>query len=284
MVASRSGCSSTIRREQGAVGDVALVEDPVADEGQRPGEQRVEDDRRVPGLLERLGGGRADVAGAAGDENLHAARVPAGRVTATAARRTGTIASMPTALITGITGQDGLYLAELLLAKGYDVHGVIRGQNNPKRDLVERLLPDVRLHNGDLTDMSQPDPGPARLRPRRGLQPRRRLVRRLLLGERGPHHRRDRQGRAHHARGGPAARRRRPRRIRFYQASSSEMFGKVQEVAAARAHPAVAALAVRREQGLRAPHDHQLPRVLRHARLVGDPVQPRVAAPRRRSS
>ena len=61
---------------------------------------------------------------------------------------------MPTALITGITGQDGLYLAELLLAKGYEVHGVIRGQNNPKRDLVQRLLPDVTLHNGDLTDMS----------------------------------------------------------------------------------------------------------------------------------
>ncbi len=61
---------------------------------------------------------------------------------------------MPTALITGITGQDGLYLAELLLTKGYDVHGVIRGQNNPKRDLVHQLLPDVTLHNGDLTDMS----------------------------------------------------------------------------------------------------------------------------------
>jgi GDPmannose 4,6-dehydratase len=61
---------------------------------------------------------------------------------------------MPTALITGITGQDGLYLAELLLAKGYDVHGLIRGQNNPKRDLVERLLPEVTLHHGDLTDMS----------------------------------------------------------------------------------------------------------------------------------
>jgi GDPmannose 4,6-dehydratase len=61
---------------------------------------------------------------------------------------------MPTALITGITGQDGLYLAELLLTKGYDVHGVIRGQNNPKRDLVHELLPDVSLHNGDLTDMS----------------------------------------------------------------------------------------------------------------------------------
>lgn len=61
---------------------------------------------------------------------------------------------MPTALITGITGQDGLYLSELLLSKGYDVHGVIRGQNNPRRQLVERLVPDVTLHNGDLTDLS----------------------------------------------------------------------------------------------------------------------------------
>ena len=61
---------------------------------------------------------------------------------------------MPSALITGITGQDGLYLAELLVAKGYEVHGLIRGQNNPRRDLVEGLLPDVRLHNGDLTDLS----------------------------------------------------------------------------------------------------------------------------------
>ena len=44
---------------------------------------------------------------------------------------------MPRALITGITGQDGLYLAELLLAKGYEVYGLIRGQNNPKYALVE---------------------------------------------------------------------------------------------------------------------------------------------------
>ncbi len=61
---------------------------------------------------------------------------------------------MPSALITGITGQDGLYLAELLLEKGYDVHGLIRGQNNPRRELVTKLVPDVRLHNGDLTDLS----------------------------------------------------------------------------------------------------------------------------------
>ena len=61
---------------------------------------------------------------------------------------------MPRALITGITGQDGLYLAELLLAKGYDVFGLIRGQNNPKREMVEATLPGVTLLTGDLTDFS----------------------------------------------------------------------------------------------------------------------------------
>ncbi len=61
---------------------------------------------------------------------------------------------MPRALITGITGQDGQYLAELLCAKGYDVFGLIRGQCNPKRGLVERTLPAVQLLEGDLNDMS----------------------------------------------------------------------------------------------------------------------------------
>lgn len=61
---------------------------------------------------------------------------------------------MNTALITGITGQDGLYLAELLLSKGYEVHGIIRGQNNPKLETVQELLPEVNLHAGDLTDLS----------------------------------------------------------------------------------------------------------------------------------
>ena len=61
---------------------------------------------------------------------------------------------MPTALITGITGQDGLYLAELLLGKGYEVYGLIRGQNNPKRALVEKEVPGVKLLTGDITDLS----------------------------------------------------------------------------------------------------------------------------------
>ena len=61
---------------------------------------------------------------------------------------------MPRALITGITGQDGSYLAELLLSKGYEVYGLIRGQNNPRWKLVEELVPDVKLVTGDLMDMS----------------------------------------------------------------------------------------------------------------------------------
>lgn len=61
---------------------------------------------------------------------------------------------MARALITGITGQDGLYLSELLLAKGYEVYGLVRGQNNPKIDLVRRTVPGVKLLTGDLTDMS----------------------------------------------------------------------------------------------------------------------------------
>jgi GDPmannose 4,6-dehydratase len=136
---------------------------------------------------------------------------------------------VPTALITGITGQDGLYLAELLLAKGYDVHGLIRGQNNPRRDLVEKLVPGVHLHNGDLTDMS------SLIRALRDADPDEvynlgaisyvayswenaslttdvtaKGVLNLLEAVRL------------HAGDDPG-------RIRFYQASSSEMFGKVQE-------------------------------------------------------
>ncbi len=61
---------------------------------------------------------------------------------------------MPRALITGITGQDGLYLAEQLLAKGYQVFGLIRGQNNPKWAVVERDVPGVTLVTGDITDLS----------------------------------------------------------------------------------------------------------------------------------
>jgi GDPmannose 4,6-dehydratase len=137
---------------------------------------------------------------------------------------------MPRALITGITGQDGLYLSELLLAKGYEVYGLIRGQNNPKLDLVRATVPDVKLLTGDLLDLS------SLLRAMEHSQPDEvynlaaisfvayswenamlttdvtaKGVLNVLEAVRLY---------AHDD----------PSRIRFYQASSSEMFGKVQEV------------------------------------------------------
>ncbi|WP_306232112.1 GDP-mannose 4,6-dehydratase [Agrococcus beijingensis] len=58
------------------------------------------------------------------------------------------------ALITGITGQDGGHLAELLHSKGYQVFGLIRGQNNARRQQFETEFPYVELIEGDVTDPS----------------------------------------------------------------------------------------------------------------------------------
>src|SRR5690606_26017205 len=57
------------------------------------------------------------------------------------------------ALITGITGQDGGHLAELLHKKGYTVYAIIRGQHNPKRRVTEEEYPFVQLIEADLTDL-----------------------------------------------------------------------------------------------------------------------------------
>jgi GDPmannose 4,6-dehydratase len=56
------------------------------------------------------------------------------------------------ALITGITGQDGSYLAELLLEQGYEVHGMVRRASTEKFDRIEHLRDRVTLHQGDLLD------------------------------------------------------------------------------------------------------------------------------------
>ena len=137
---------------------------------------------------------------------------------------------MARALITGITGQDGLYLAELLLSKGYEVYGLIRGQNNPKFSMVESTLPGVTLLTGDLTDISS-------------------LIRALEVSQPDEVYNlgaisfvayswenasltSDVTGKGVlnmleairlYARGEES-------KVRFYQASSSEMFGRVQEV------------------------------------------------------
>src|SRR5947209_16895804 len=79
-----------------------------------------------------------------------------------ASRRAPTFQSMSEpkiALITGITGQDGSYLTELLLQKGYAVHGIVRRTSNLLRSRIEHLRLDPKiydkslfLHYGDLSD------------------------------------------------------------------------------------------------------------------------------------
>jgi GDPmannose 4,6-dehydratase len=68
---------------------------------------------------------------------------------------------MKTALITGITGQDGSYLAEFLLKKGYDVHGIKRRSSSFNTDRIDHIYQDphqansrFHLHYGDLSDSS----------------------------------------------------------------------------------------------------------------------------------
>ena len=56
------------------------------------------------------------------------------------------------ALITGITGQDGSYLAELLLEKGYEVHGIVRRASLINTHRIDHIFKDLHLHYGDLTD------------------------------------------------------------------------------------------------------------------------------------
>lgn len=136
---------------------------------------------------------------------------------------------MPRAFITGITGQDGRHLAEFLHSQGYDVYGMVKGQNNPRAEQVIAEMPYVELVNGDLADLpslvaalelSQPDEvynlgaisfvalsfsQPELTANTTGLGVLRMLEAIRMIGgtQNNP--------------------------IRFYQASSSEMFGKVRE-------------------------------------------------------
>ena len=61
---------------------------------------------------------------------------------------------MKVALITGITGQDGSYLAEFLLSKGYQVHGIMRRSSMINTDRIDHIFNRVKLHYGDLSDSS----------------------------------------------------------------------------------------------------------------------------------
>src|SRR5579883_114387 len=134
---------------------------------------------------------------------------------------------MKRALITGITGQDGSYLAELLLEKGYEVHGIVRRASTESFERIEHLVGKIQLHQADLLDqlsiidvMKETNPDEVYNLAAQSFVPTSwkqpvltgeftaigvtRVLEAIRL-----------LGRDH---------------IRFYQASSSEMFGKVQEV------------------------------------------------------
>ena len=189
------------------------------------------------------------------------------------------------ALITGITGQDGSYLAELLLDKGYEVHGLIRRSSSFNTERIDHLYRDphesqtrLLLHYADLTDCSSAHRPPAPDQARRGLQPGRPEPRQGQLRDAGVHGRDRRDGHAPDAGGGadrgladPLL----PGRL------VSEMYGKVLEIPAERADAVQPPVAVRDRKAVRALPDDRLPRGLRAPRQQRDPVQPRVAAARR---
>ena len=134
---------------------------------------------------------------------------------------------MPSALITGITGQDGSYLAELLLEKGYTVHGVVRRSSTENFERIMHLRDKIQLHQADLLDQlslidviktTKPTEiynlAAQSFVPTSWNQP-------VLTGEFTA---------LGVTRMLEAIRLLDPKGIRFYQASSSEMFGKVVEV------------------------------------------------------
>lgn len=132
----------------------------------------------------------------------------------------------PKAIITGITGQDGSYLAELLLSKGYEVHGLIRRSSVPNTSRINNILGLITLHQSDITDSNS-------------------IIR--IIESVGPQeiYNLAAQSFVHSSFDNPVstgdmtglsvtrildAIRYVNKDIRFYQASSSEMFGKVQSI------------------------------------------------------
>ena len=183
---------------------------------------------------------------------------------------------MPRALITGITGQDGSYLAELLLGKGYEVWGVVRRSSTESYERIEHLRDRLRFVQADLLDQpsltaalqkAEPDEvynlAAQSFVPTSWTQPVLTAeftavgVTRLLEA------------------------------IRQVDPSHPLLPGVLQRDvrpgardAPEREHALLPAQPLRRGQGLRPLHHGQLPRVVRPVRLLGDPLQPRVAAAR----
>jgi len=136
---------------------------------------------------------------------------------------------MKRALLTGITGQDGRHLSEFLVGKGYQVFGLVRGQNNPKAMLVLDENPSLEIVEGDLRDLSSLIAAVEQVQPDEVYNLG--AMSFVALSFRQPELTADITGlgvlrmlEAIRIVGGADE-----NPIRFYQASSSEMFGKVRE-------------------------------------------------------
>ena len=187
---------------------------------------------------------------------------------------------MKRALITGVTGQDGSYLAELLLEQGYEVHGIVRRSSTENFDRINHLAGRIHLHQADLLDQLSIIDVMKASEPVRGVQPRRPELRAHQLEAAGAHRRVHRHRRDADARSHPAVRQGHHPLLPGVQ--SSEMFGKVQAVPQAEDTPVLPPLALRGGEAVRPLDHHQLPRELRDVLRERHPVQPRERAPRPR--
>ena len=137
------------------------------------------------------------------------------------------------ALITGVTGQDGAYLSEFLLKKGYEVHGIKRRSRLFNTDRIDHLYQDphadVRIHPPPrrYDRLLQPDPHHREGAARRDLQPRGPVTRGGVL--RDPRVHRQLRRPRHPALAGGDPHPGLEKKTRFYQASTSELFGLVRE-------------------------------------------------------
>ena len=185
---------------------------------------------------------------------------------------------MKKALITGITGQDGSFLAELLLSKGYEVHGLVRRSAEHTTGRIDHIMDQLHIHEGDMSDSSC-------------------LIR--LVGEIQPDEIYNLAAQSHVQVSFDA-----PeytgdvdaigvlrlleavhichleKKTKIYQASTSELYGKVQEVPQEREYTVPSVQPVCGCKAVRLLDDARVPRCLRHVLLQRHSVQPRVGAAR----
>ncbi len=185
---------------------------------------------------------------------------------------------MPTALITGITGQDGSYLAELLLGKGYRVIGMVRRSSTTAFERIAHILDRLEFVSAGSARSAFARGRRARISARRDLQSRRAELRRHVVDAARAHRRVHRPRGDANARGSEEGR-----------AQRAVLPGQLQRDVrqgrrdtAARVDAVLSTKPVWRGQGVRALDHGELPRELRHVRGLGHPVQPREPAARPR--